>query len=423
MRLNFWQKLKNVIGDFRHQETTPPKPPVDVEYKEFVCTIEPKSSFLTPLQADTLWAALMWAHAYMHGDSHETRKLVESYPPKILVSDGFPQGYLPKPKGFIPIDQVATIVRNEYPGNWEKQLMGIEIAKRLSEQQLLPVELVNRLVAGQQSKENLLKELLQVQWCPKRFVVLRQELLTASDYQETLDRINQYCNAERCDAVTPWASPHKQESHENCARILNSDHLKYLTLVKQSRSRKNRIDRILMRAMDENGLFSQEEEYLLRNFWWVFVKVHPEFDADEVRNLFRNLAEQGYGRRKSVGKGQFFFSRFVPLQDFTDAHPPQGAEDSDGFMTLSSSYVPHHSEFTQGHYTTHIKRGKVDGHLASTGKFLKKPIVMYEAGSVFQTDRIQPFYGKVVEEIYQASEGENIVQYGYAYPMKGKFFS
>ncbi|MBM3241148.1 hypothetical protein FJZ31_33105 [Candidatus Poribacteria bacterium] len=415
----FWQKIKDTIWTFWRHQDVPPRPvSVDMEYKEYVCTIQPRSSFLTPLQADTLWAALMWTHCYLHGDERKTRDLVHAYPPQILVSDGFPYGYLPKPKNFIPIEQVGTIVQSVYGDDWDKKLMGIEIAKRLAEQELLPVELVNQLVAGER-EEVILERLLRVELCPKRFIVTRNQLLGASDYQETLDLINTYCNVERCDAVTSWEdAQHKRESHRNCARILKSEFLKHFTLKKSSRVRKNRIDRVLMRAMEENGLFSQEEEYLLHDFWWVFVRVHPDFGED-IRELFGKLADYGYGRRKSVGKGQFD-ALIVEPKNISGVQMPKEYENPDGFMTLSSSYVPYHqSEFTQSRYITHIKRGKVDGYLATTRQFLKKPIVMYEAGSVFKTEKFQPYYGNKIDYIYP----KKIVQYGYAFPLKGKFFT
>ena len=58
---------------------------------------------------------------------------------------------------------------------------------------------------------------------------------------------------------------------------------------------------------------------------------------------------------------------------------------------------------------------------------MKKPIVMYEAGSVFRIDRLLPYYGKLVEGVYESvlthsEQIESIVQYGYAFPLYGKFF-
>ena len=401
------------------------QPTPQVAYKEFVCTIEPQSSFLTPFLADTFWAALMWTHAYMHGDERRTRDLVHADPPQILVSDGFPYGYLPKPKNFIPIDQVVRIVQEEYGDNWEKQLMGVEIAKRLAEQKLLPVGLVNRLVSGE-SEAELLKELLRVEWCPKRFIRTIDWVADTDENREILSLIKTHCNSDGCDAVTPATNvEHKRKCHYNCQRILDSDALKRFKIVEEKRVRKNRIDRALMRALDENGLYSQTEAYWLHNLWWVFVRVHPDF-SDELVDLFSRLSSYGYGRRKSVGKGQFR-ARLVEPSRISGVQLPQEASDTDGFMSLSSSYVPGVEEFTESRYTTHIKRGKVDGHLASSGKFMKKPIVMYQAGSVFQTNRSQAYYGRVVKDIYDSQAGvgsqpRDIVQYGYAFPLHGKFF-
>ncbi len=62
-------------------------------------TIEPKTSFITPLQSDTLFGQFCWQYRYIYGES-ELEELLEGYNdnPAVVFSDGFPEGFLPIPK-------------------------------------------------------------------------------------------------------------------------------------------------------------------------------------------------------------------------------------------------------------------------------------------------------------------------------------
>lgn len=67
--------------------------------KLYKITITPSSDFATTLKGDTLFGQLCWAVFYTLGQE-KLSKLLEDYATKpfLVVSDAFPQGYLPKPK-------------------------------------------------------------------------------------------------------------------------------------------------------------------------------------------------------------------------------------------------------------------------------------------------------------------------------------
>jgi len=67
--------------------------------KLYKITITPSSNFATTLKGDTLFGQLCWAVFYTLGQE-KLSKLLEDYSTKpfLVVSDAFPQGYLPKPK-------------------------------------------------------------------------------------------------------------------------------------------------------------------------------------------------------------------------------------------------------------------------------------------------------------------------------------
>jgi len=68
---------------------------------------------------------------------------------------------------------------------------------------------------------------------------------------------------------------------------------------------------------------------------------------------------------------------------------------------------------------SHIKRGKVGGHYANEGRYLKYPIAMYHAGSVFKTTKANaPYYGRYINDIHPSRK--EIIHYGFAFPLPGK---
>jgi CRISPR-associated protein Csm4 len=62
-------------------------------------TISPESNFATMLKGDTLFGQICWAIVYSFGEDR-LKELLKNYDKKpfLVVSDGFTNGYLPKPK-------------------------------------------------------------------------------------------------------------------------------------------------------------------------------------------------------------------------------------------------------------------------------------------------------------------------------------
>ncbi len=71
---------------------------LNLKYQTYAIEIKPKSSFITPLQADTIFGSLMWAWRYLKGEERLVEVLEAfSEAPLFLLSNGFPKGYLPRP--------------------------------------------------------------------------------------------------------------------------------------------------------------------------------------------------------------------------------------------------------------------------------------------------------------------------------------
>lgn len=96
-------------------------------------TITPTSSFATSLKGDTLFGQICWGIYYTIGKK-ELDDLLEAYktsnttdnPPFLVVSDGFPTGYLPKPK--MPSLQLNEDI-NEHKTNRKKLWLTLDELK------------------------------------------------------------------------------------------------------------------------------------------------------------------------------------------------------------------------------------------------------------------------------------------------------
>ncbi len=62
-------------------------------------TLEPETSFITPLQSDTLFGQFCWLYLYLYG-KERLETLLKDFDenPFIVFSDGLPEGFLPMPK-------------------------------------------------------------------------------------------------------------------------------------------------------------------------------------------------------------------------------------------------------------------------------------------------------------------------------------
>lgn len=123
---------------------------------ECTLTINLKSSLITPFQADTLFGHICWAIRFLYGEaSGRLEKFLASYenndPPPLLISDGFPKGFLPKPI-ISPItpDDLENIVGKE------DRVKKAGIIKEIKNLEYIPKDLFFELTAsGSLNPKNL----------------------------------------------------------------------------------------------------------------------------------------------------------------------------------------------------------------------------------------------------------------------------
>jgi CRISPR-associated protein Csm4 len=331
------------------------------DYQELVCIIEPRSAFLTPMQADTLWGTLAWACRWVYGEDAlmEFLTMQPDGSPKLLLSDAFPENLLPRPLQAVTVTEIRDAIQNE----------GID----------------------ENSSEYLEALAMAKDWLKRPYIIRERvfDLLKGSTAESFL------------------VSQNSDNGHpvESVIERLPRQH--------------NIIDRRRGGSLRDNGLYTHQEMWL-KGCWIIYLR--STFDATWLFPLFDYLSESGFGKRASTGMGRFTIR---DLREPKTHERFPAVDNANGFMTLSSSYLISPGEIAgRMFYKLHVKRGKV-GPAMPTGKsggFLKHPVAMCVAGSIFESKTpYRPWFGKLIDDIH--SEHKEIRHYGFAFPVAGKLFN
>ncbi len=322
--------------------------------KTYRLVIEALSPFLTPFDSDSLFGAICWAIRWNKGE-RELEEFIDSYQnkPPFLISNGFRHDYLPFP--ILPglsREEIRNLIERKYgsvgPQDYRKGLEKIKKIRR--------VKYIQREVFGKYANN----------FSEKRIVedVFKKKLNNFLEFNEEKN----------------------EKEDNNYFKIKDVYH--------------NQINR-LTGNVNVGGLYTQTEtEYLS------LIDIYIRTDnADYFREIFKTLETEGFGKRRSTGKGQFKI-----IENLVEDKIPTATQ-ANYYLTLSN-YVP--SERVEGYYQLAVKRGKLGSVFASLSDYSpwKSPFVMYKPGSIFKKTS-RKYYGRLLKGIH--SELEQIVQYGYAF--------
>ena len=177
----------------------------------------------------------------------------------------------------------------------------------------------------------------------------------------------------------------------------------------------NTINRMTERVYEPGGFFSEiETHYAPDTEVEIYIR-SKSFFIKELQELFQFIVQNGYGKDKSIGKGQ------LELKELEKCNF-NGFQDSNGFMSLSS-FIPAKNNPTDGYYEIITKYGKLGGDYAKSGfdgqrlNPFKKPLIMLKAGSSFFAPQKDEIYGKLLQNVHKS---DKIKHYGYAFPLRIK---
>jgi len=322
--------------------------------KIYKLTIEPLTSFRTPLQSDTIFGHLMWALRYTEGEAALQEFLApyrKGEPPPLLVSAGFPAGTLPVP--VVKPEQRKD--GQESKRSLADNVVGDMLHKALEEDRYLPMAQWEKLA---------------------RSVSARRLSQLRGEAQKELRDLR---DTEREHPVTRTA-----------------------------------VDRITGSAREGRLFVSMETFYGPERRFEVWHKIEEGQEGllERVSAWWKWIERNGFGRGKSRGHGAFRID-----QRLTDAADelPQVAQPN-GFVTLSA-WVPKAGDPTNVTYRTRIKRGKLAEARAIPSPW-KKPLLMLEPGAMARLEEggdVREWYGRLVEDVHWTEH--DVVQYGYAFPL------
>ncbi len=267
-----------------------------MEYAKIV--LNAHSSFITPLQSDTLFGHFAWGIHFLYG-KERLEELLKDFTqnPFIIFSDGFKKETLPKP--FL---QPLTQFRCEEA----------HYIKRLKKLSSLPKELIFNNI------DNLNEELF--------FEYLKQQG-------------SEECKKTKTDAVI----------------------------------QKNSVDRLSNRV--EEGLYSAKEHFLQDNQFEIYI-AYQNISKDEIEEVLYFIAQRGFGKDKSTGKGKFTFTIKWDFEEKTFFQTKRGK-----YLNLSTMlFNPSNMLLYYGKTLT--KFPKAGGYYAGSEPF-KNPFICYLPGSTF----------------------------------------
>ena len=327
--------------------------------KNYKVTIRPSTSFITPLDSDTLFGSLCWLIRWNYSEE----KLVDflkSYEdkPQFLISSGVQKDTIPFPitEG-IARSKVRQLVEDAFVFvEPEKMNAVIRLIKKIKKEKYLPIDTFKKYV-NDFSLERIIKD-----------IVAKNIDEIEGKYQDAFHQPKPFMTS-------------KDRYHNMINRLSNS--------------------------ATDGELFTRTEITYHDD-----IDVYLRFPEEKLgfwKDNFNALSYEGFGSKKTTGKGQF------DVLDFKEVKLPE-ADNPNHFMTLSS-YIPE-SEIPEGNYKLKTKRGKV-GSIYSKANYSpwKKPLIFYDVGSTFEIDENDNdrSYGSLISDIHHSLE--DVVQYAYAFDL------
>jgi CRISPR-associated protein Csm4 len=182
-------------------------------------------------------------------------------------------------------------------------------------------------------------------------------------------------------------------------------------LIDSSTRAHNAEDRSFGSAAD-GQLYEIECQHLVGQSKTLNVYVRAGRYFDEFLSCFRALSRTGFGKRHSVGFGEFRLLGEPERCDWLDDVPAANA-----FVALSH-FVPKPSDPSDGFWETHVTHPKF--YANSAANVFKGAILMLTAGSIFRTPG-QPieWYGRMIS--VPRPEMPKAVHYGLCFAVPAKW--
>ncbi len=342
-----------------------------MNYNIWKIKLKPKSSFLTPIQSDTLFGSMIWALKMIEGEEF-IETLVEetkNYNPPFIFSNPIINGNYPifgeLSKEFL--DEIDNVKLKEFDRK------KIEFYKAIKKKKYISRGVFEELLNG--------KKLEQI-------------------YLDVLEGKRDFSNLEK--RKNPRNSKISEDFLEE---ILNGKTDENKTINESRKSFiiegriRNQINRLGTIKEEENDtrLFEQNEiKFFEETEIEIFVKIRDDFDIKKFEYGLKYISFNGYGKSASTGKGQFEIIEIEPEKIFRE----RKAKNS--FVVLSN-YIPNIEDDVEV-INSNLLTKKPKAYM--TENPFKNYFICYTEGSYFKgkSDSVK---GRVLENL-KKDDSKNI---------------
>lgn len=342
-----------------------------MNYNIWKIKLKPKSSFLTPIQSDTLFGSMIWALKMIEGEEF-IETLVEetkNYNPPFIFSNPIINGNYPifgeLSKEFL--DEIDNVKLKEFDRK------KIEFYKAIKKKKYISRGVFEELLNG--------KKLEQI-------------------YLDVLEGKRDFSNLEK--RKNPRNSKISEDFLEE---ILNGKTDENKTINESRKSFiiegriRNQINRLGTIKEEENDtrLFEQNEiKFFEETEIEIFVKIRDDFDIKKFEYGLKYISFNGYGKSASTGKGQFEIIEIEPEKIFRE----RKAKNS--FVVLSN-YIPNIEDDVEVRNSNLLTK-KPKAYM--TENPFKNYFICYTEGSYFKgkSDSVK---GRVLENL-KKDDSKNI---------------
>jgi CRISPR-associated protein Csm4 len=296
--------------------------------ESYTLTITLQSAFATSLLGDTLFGQLCWAVRNRFGEPR-LNELLTGYTedkPFAVISDAFPEGYVPLPK--LP--------------SFYYQKVDSEARKALKKQVWLPVTELQKPIA---------------------------------DWQK--------CAVKPADINTIGAPPSTGLGIEVAPSARGRASHGITSLSEKHPQPHNSINRLTGATGDGFAPYSIEQEWFIPGLHWeqYILLDTRRFSPEDFRICMDGIGTFGFGRDASIGLGKFHIEAF-------QAQPLPAQANANACLTLASC-APQRLGFEQtgSFYQLFTRFGRHGDIAVCQGKPFKNPVLLAKAGAVFS---VQP---------------------------------
>ena len=313
-----------------------------MSYKTYKMTIKAKSTFITPIQSDTLFGQMIWAIKYTQNDEMVEKIIQETKdrnPPFVfsnpIVDDEYPLFGKLTEKYFEEVDK-----------HFSNKIEAADLKKRNKRRSFVSSEVFQELIEG------------------KKIEDIYIEILNKKRDFTTLKKTNQNMN------------------------ILSKENLKLQTTsTKYSFRERNSINRLNIDSDDDNSRLFSQDEINYNGDVVLFINIHSEFNIKIFEKAFQYIQYNGYGKKASSGKGQFEVLRMEPYNEFNNESK------YNKFIVLSNFLPNEKDDISVIEGKTFTKKSKSYGDNPHKNYF-----IAYREGSYFTGDS-NKIKGRVLENI------------------------